>query len=252
MRAILLAKATRTSIGGLRASMRPSHVPAGTPLRAAQRATALAPMISKRRRVRSPILDVRPSPENQQAPRGALPLLECPAEPLLAPAGALNRGQPEPSSEIATAPECVGRWGQRRESCGCHSPDPRDGHQPTRDGVLRRMPGDLAIEHSNALVQRSELLDQHGPDPPRRLGQIGGGILEGRNELGGMDRPFGGDHPELSQVTAERVYVLRALTNQQVPRAECDGGGLLVRALEGNEAHGGTLGSLARSASASA
>src|SRR4051794_28946484 len=44
IRAILLASATRTSIGGLRASMRPSHEPAGTPLRAAQRATALAPM----------------------------------------------------------------------------------------------------------------------------------------------------------------------------------------------------------------
>src|SRR3954470_5866359 len=40
IRAILLASATRTSIGGLRASMRPSHEPAGTPLRAAQRATA--------------------------------------------------------------------------------------------------------------------------------------------------------------------------------------------------------------------
>src|SRR4051812_31392528 len=61
MRAIVLASATRTSIGGLRASMRPSHEPAGTPLRAAQRATALAPMISKRRSERSPILEVRPS-----------------------------------------------------------------------------------------------------------------------------------------------------------------------------------------------
>jgi transposase len=61
IRAILLASATRTSIGGLRASMRPSHEPAGTPLRAAQRATALAPMISKRRSERSPILEVLPS-----------------------------------------------------------------------------------------------------------------------------------------------------------------------------------------------
>jgi hypothetical protein len=59
------------------------------------------------------------------------------------------------------------------------------------------MPGDLAVEHGNALVQRSELLDQHSQDPPRRLGQIGGGILDGRNKLAGMDRPFGGDHPEL-------------------------------------------------------
>src|SRR4051795_3350036 len=61
IRAIVLASATRTSIGGLRASMRPSHEPAGTPLRAAQRATALAPMISKRRSARSPILEVLPS-----------------------------------------------------------------------------------------------------------------------------------------------------------------------------------------------
>ncbi len=37
MRAILLASATRTSMGGLRASMRPSHEPAGTPLRVVNR-----------------------------------------------------------------------------------------------------------------------------------------------------------------------------------------------------------------------
>src|SRR3954464_1316151 len=40
---------------------RPSHEPAGTPLRAAQRPTALAPIISKRRSARSPILEVLPS-----------------------------------------------------------------------------------------------------------------------------------------------------------------------------------------------
>src|SRR3954453_24170587 len=61
IRAILLATATRTSIGGWRASMRPSPEPAGTPLRAAQRATALAPMISKRRSERPPTLEVLPS-----------------------------------------------------------------------------------------------------------------------------------------------------------------------------------------------
>src|SRR4051812_19711645 len=61
IRAIVLASATRTSIGGLRASMRPRHEPARTPLRAAQPAPALAPMISKRRSARSPILEVLPS-----------------------------------------------------------------------------------------------------------------------------------------------------------------------------------------------
>src|SRR3954466_12619326 len=69
MRAILLAKATRTSIGGLQASMRAIQEPAGAPWRAAQRRTALAPMISRRRRVRSPIFEVAPS--------FCLPPVEC-------------------------------------------------------------------------------------------------------------------------------------------------------------------------------
>jgi hypothetical protein len=61
IRAILLASATAMSIRGLRASMRSNHDPAGAPLRAAQRTTALAPMINRRRSVRSPILEVLPS-----------------------------------------------------------------------------------------------------------------------------------------------------------------------------------------------
>src|SRR3954463_5381954 len=60
-----------------------------------------------------------------------------------------------------------------------------------------------------------------------------------------MDRSFGGDHPELGQVTAQRVDGLGALANQKIPRAEHDGGGLLVRAFEGHKAHGRALGGLA-------
>jgi hypothetical protein len=69
MRAILLARATRTSIGGLRATMRAIHEPAGAPFRATQLTTALAPMISRRRKVRSPIFEVAPS--------FCLPPVEC-------------------------------------------------------------------------------------------------------------------------------------------------------------------------------
>ena len=65
--AILLANATLTSIGGLRASMRPSQEPAGTPFR--QLATALAPIIKSRPSVRSPIFDVLPNL--------SLPPLDC-------------------------------------------------------------------------------------------------------------------------------------------------------------------------------
>src|SRR5215217_3212935 len=117
--------------------------------------------------------------------------------------------------------------------------------EPTRHRILLGMPGDLAIEHSNALVQRSELLDQYGQDPPRRLGQIGGGVLQDGDELGGMDRPFGGDHPELGQVTAERVDGLGALANQQVSRAKHNGCGLRLLTFHSHEAHGGALSGLA-------
>jgi len=45
----------------LRTIMLASHEPAGAPFRAAQRTTELAPMMSRRRSVRSPIFDVAPS-----------------------------------------------------------------------------------------------------------------------------------------------------------------------------------------------
>ena len=60
-RAILLARATVTSIFGLRGSICASHDPAGAPRRQACRITALAPRMSKRRMVRSPRFDTAPS-----------------------------------------------------------------------------------------------------------------------------------------------------------------------------------------------
>lgn len=68
-RNILFANATRTSMGGLRASMPASQLPAAAPLRAPQPTMLLAPIISSRRRDRSPILVV--------APRHCLPPVEC-------------------------------------------------------------------------------------------------------------------------------------------------------------------------------
>jgi len=61
IRASLLASATMATIRGLRASNRPSHVFRFVSPRTACRITALAPMISNRLRVRSPIFDVAPS-----------------------------------------------------------------------------------------------------------------------------------------------------------------------------------------------
>src|SRR5262249_22505604 len=59
--AILLARATVTSIFGLRANISASHDPLGAPRRLAWRTTALAPSISRRRMVRSPRFETAPS-----------------------------------------------------------------------------------------------------------------------------------------------------------------------------------------------
>src|SRR5215472_8666725 len=61
MRAILLARATVTSIFGLRANICASHDPLGALRRLACCTTALAPMISRRRIVRSPRFETAPS-----------------------------------------------------------------------------------------------------------------------------------------------------------------------------------------------
>ena len=60
MRAILLARATATSMRGFLASIRPSQVSGEAPLRAAAFVAELAPMISRRRSVRSPIFETLP------------------------------------------------------------------------------------------------------------------------------------------------------------------------------------------------
>lgn len=70
IRAILFASATRTSIGGLRVSIPPSHVPGRAATWTCRlMMTLLAPMISSRRKERSPIFVV--------APRRCLPPVEC-------------------------------------------------------------------------------------------------------------------------------------------------------------------------------
>src|SRR5215469_5396227 len=93
MRAVLLASATITSIRGLRASIRASQDPDGVPYLIALRTTELAPMISRRRSVRSPIFEVAPSfclPPLERCD-GVSPTQAAKSRPLLkAPAGGAN------------------------------------------------------------------------------------------------------------------------------------------------------------------
>ena len=158
MRAILLASATRTSIGGLRASMRAIHEPAGSAIAGGPASkTLLAPMISRRRSVRSPIFEVAPS--------FCLPPVEC-----------CKRREPDPGGKVPTAPEGLGRWGQRRQGHRGHRPDPGNGHQPTRVSFsLARW----AISRSRRAIcssSRSERLDQHLED---RSGELRDRLVPG-------------------------------------------------------------------------
>src|SRR4051812_36734512 len=226
MRAILLASATRTSMGGLRASMRPSHEPAGTPLRAAQRATALAPMISKRRSARSPILEVLPSRSLPPLERwtGVSPSQAAKSRPrrnMWAGGASAVRA----AAVTAPMPGIVISRRATAFSLACRA--------ISRSSTATRSSNDRSSSTSTARMARAA------------WGRSEAGVLQGSDELGGMDRSFDGDHPELGQVAPERIDGLGALANQQVPRAEHDGGGLLVRALEGDKAHGGTLSGLA-------
>ena len=68
-RATLLARAMATSMRGFLASIRPSQLPSGAPLRLACCTTAIAPVMSSRRVSRWPIFDVPPS--------RCLPPVEC-------------------------------------------------------------------------------------------------------------------------------------------------------------------------------
>lgn len=68
-RAILLANAIATSMRGLRANMRVNELPSGAGLRKAERMTAIAQMINRRRMSRCPVFDV--------LPRICLPPVEC-------------------------------------------------------------------------------------------------------------------------------------------------------------------------------
>src|SRR3954452_16323328 len=188
-------------------------------------------MISKRRSERSPILDVLPS--------RSLPPLErwtgvSPSQAAKSrPRRNVSAGGASAMRAAAVTVPMPGMVISRRAaafSLACRA--------ISLSSTATRSSNDLSSSTSTTRI------DQYGQDRPSRLGQIGGGVLDGSHELGGMGRPFSSDHPELGQVTAQRVDGLRALANQQVPRAEHDGGGLLVRSLDGHKAHGRALGGL--------
>ena len=134
IRVILLASATRTSIGGLRVIMLANHDPGFAPLRDAQPATALAPTMSRRRNVRSPILEMRPS-------RSLPPLDRC----------------------TGVSPSQAAKSRPRRNVAadGANATSTGNGHQPPCNWIIFRAVHDLGIKLENPLVKRTQFDDEH-------------------------------------------------------------------------------------------
>ena len=139
MRAILLARATVTSMRGLRASIRASHEPAAAP------------------RLAGPA-DHRAGAEDQQSPDGPLAHLRDGPELLLAAGRLLQRRQPEPGGEVPPGAEALRRRHQRGDRGRRDRADARDRHQPPRDGVGLGTPGDLTIQLLDLLLQAPRAL----------------------------------------------------------------------------------------------
>ena len=136
-RAILLAKATVTSIFGLRASICASQDPTDAPRRQACRITALAPRISKRRMVRSPRFELAPS--------FCFPPVDF--------WSGVNLGR----GEIASGSETPGRRHKCRDCGGSNRTHPRDRHQPPCDRVCPRASVDLTIQFLDLHFQREKV-----------------------------------------------------------------------------------------------
>ena len=226
MRAILLASATRTSIGGLRATMRAIHEPAGAPLRATQLATALAPMISRRRRVHSPIFEVAPS--------FCLPPVEC-----WSGVSPTQAAKSRPRLKL-----CAG-GAKAVRATAVTGPTPGTGHEPARRLVRLGSLGHLPIQNCNLLVEPVERVDQDLENGSGDLRERLVRVLDGLHELRDMRWPFGDHDAELGQMLAQGIDGLGPLPHQEIARPEHKSGGLGLLAFGSHEAHVRALGRLA-------
>lgn len=138
MRAILLAKATITSMRGLRASMRASQDPGGAPHHGA-------------------------CPDDQQAPYRPLAHLRGRAKPLFAARGFLQRREPHPGSEVPSFAEAFCRGRQRDDRRGCDQTDARDGRQAPGDLIFLGAFDDLYVKLGDLIVQVLERGDAADP-----------------------------------------------------------------------------------------
>ena len=225
MRAFLFATATMTSIGGLRASIWPSHESAGTPLRSAQRTTALAAMMSRRRSVRSPMREVRP--------RRSLPPVErCTGV--------------SPTQAAKSRPERNVSTGGAKASMAVAISGPIPGTLISRRAVSSAFArGDLGIERCGLFLQMAERMHENGEAGTSGWRNVRFGILDLRDQPLDVGGSLRRDQAVLGKMAADRVDELSTLADQHIASPEDHRGGLLGFALHANEAHGRTLRGLA-------
>ncbi len=215
-----------TSILGLRASIWASHEPAGAPRRSACLTTALAPMVSSRRRVRSPIREIDPS-------LGLPPVDFC-------------RGVSPIQAEKCRPALKVCGDGVGTIAVAMTEPTPEMVHQPAGgEQVDLSSARDLHVEHADLFVQsapgwrpahagptwRSPARRCRGPRCARSAGPRAGTL--------------GDAQPYSAQVAAKSVDRLCPLAYREIARPEHHAAGLLLFVLHRREAHARPLRRLA-------
>src|SRR5919107_4006370 len=222
--AILLARATVTSMRGLRASMPISHGLARDLSRAATLAAELAPRISSRRKLRSPIFEVRPS--------RSFPPLECcfgvrPSQAAKSrPRRKVDAGGASATRAVATTGPIPGMVIRRLAA----------GSALARVAISRSSTTIFACTDCrlSAITTRTERASSGSSDPGSAT-----------RSMSLFTWPLPHDEAELSEVTAQRIDQLGPLADQQVACAEDHSSALCFRALRPDEPHRRTLRRLA-------
>ena len=203
--------------------MRWSQLLSGAPFRTAERTTVIAPMISRRRISRWPLFEI--------FPRTCLPPVDCCRGTLL------PGDKPEPGGEIASSFEDIHR---RREGLDRQRRDganPRHRLQtPCRFRACRFLSRRL-LEFGDGFRQPFDPIKKDTRqfrDEKRKRCCL---ILDRLFKNFHIRRPLRSHDAVLRQMTAQRVYQLRALPDQEIPRPEQHAARLLFLGLNRDKAH---------------
>ena len=193
-RAILLASATRTSIGGLRSNIPASQV---------------------RGRVEVPLDDDTVGPDYQQSPDRLLAHLRRSSELLLSARRVLPWCQAEPGRTIPSLSECLGRRRKGRDSRRNQRTDARHHHKTPRHFILLCPKGDLDIKLPDLCLQLLKCRDQHLERGNSTGRKITFGVFDNRDQRRSVGRPRWHDLPKFAQVATQGVNGLCPLSDQK-------------------------------------